>query len=138
MHLQANFAKKKKSAPDAKVEHRNGYSSRAAKYCNSPAVNRGFSMQGHRQVFLGSHQIAVLDASTAEADGPACTAENHCYYGHIVGASFGKSSLRVEALWFIHPWKSNGNDNANKVVEKNILHEDSVCSLVLILNTIKM
>lgn len=47
-------------------------------------------MQGHRQVFLGNHQIAVLDASREEADGPGCMVENHCYYAHTVGASFGK------------------------------------------------
>lgn len=75
-------------------------------------------MRGHSQVFLGNHQIAVLDASTEEADGLGWTVENHCYYGHTVGASFGrkkKKSLRVEALWFIHPWKPKRKDNADNV-----------------------
>lgn len=71
-------------------------------------------MQGHRQVFLGNHQIAVLDASTEEPDGPGRMVENHCYYGHTVGASFGKKKLLlVEALWFIHPWKPKRRDNVD-------------------------
>lgn len=61
---------------------------------------------GAQASVLGNHQIAVLDASTEEADGPGCTVANHCYYGHKVGASSGKSSCH--ASWFIHPRKAKG------------------------------
>lgn len=60
-------------------------------------------MRGHSQVFWGNHQIAVLDASTEEADGPGWTVENHCYYGHTVGASFGrKKKIPVSRSFVVH------------------------------------
>lgn len=50
---------------------------------------------GAQASVLGNHQIAVLDASTEEADGLGCVVANHCYHGHTVGASYGKSSCKA-------------------------------------------
>lgn len=65
-----------------------------AKYYYSPAVvkirNIGFKMWGLRPLF---QQIAALDIFTVETDGMGCTVADHCYYGHTVGASYGKCFL---------------------------------------------
>lgn len=88
-------------------------------------------MQGHRQVFLGNHQIAVLDASAeAVADGPGCTAENHCYYAHAVMASFGKSSRKSKLCGLFAL--------GNQTEETALIKWKRKTGLVLIFNTVNV
>lgn len=41
----------------------------------------------------GNCQIVVLDVLLVETDGMRCTVADHRYYGHTVGAIYGKCSL---------------------------------------------
>lgn len=41
----------------------------------------------------GNHQIVALDVFVVETDGMGHTVADHRYYGHTVGASYGKCSL---------------------------------------------
>lgn len=80
---------------------------------------------GAQASVLGNHQIAVLDASTEEADGPGCTVANHCYYGHTVGATYGKSSCEAMLCGSF----TLGNQNEKAMLKKwrrNTLYENAV------------
>lgn len=65
----------------------------------------------------GNRQIVALDILLVETDGMGCTVADHRYYGHTVGASYGKCSLWGSVSWFIHSGKKKKKKKINDIVK---------------------
>lgn len=75
---------------------------------------------GAQASVLGNHQIAVLDFSTEEADGPGCTVGKSLSLWSHSGCELWKKFLRGDALWFIHSkqtkWKRQCWKNREEIL----------------------